>query len=249
MRTRLLYLEDPRMVECSATILDIVRDEAGLAAELSVSPYFPKGGGALSDVGFLDSPDARMRVDKVLPINGRILHYGHMVEGAFSVGDDITASIDTKSREYNSRLHSGGEIICAAVHELGKRWAVTAAAHVPGQARVAFRTDLAPDEVAAFVIALKQRVVEIVERDEPVLTFLDVPEDEVRRLCTLDGDGLEGKKGGIRLVSPVRGFFRPCMGAHVTSTGQIGGIEFRKTRLKSGELSIGYELAVSDRQS
>ncbi|WP_375398127.1 hypothetical protein [uncultured Sphingomonas sp.] len=66
--------------------------------------------------------------------------------------------------------------------------------------------------------------------------------EEARRLCALDARTIEQKRGALRLVSPVRGFFRPCTGAHLQRTGEIGAVVFRKVRLRDGELSINYEL-------
>lgn len=243
MSTRLLYLEDSSLTACKATILDLRQDESGVAAILSVSPFYPKGGGAGSDVGRLTGLRGRMEVRRVVTIDGEVLHWGDRIEGELRVGEDVEAVIDVEVRRRNARLHTGGEVICAAVHELGRRWPVTAAAHMPGQARVAFACNLEPEEVAEFIERLKARVAEIIQRDETVLTFLDVPESEVRSLCPLDADGLQDKKGGLRLVSPVRGFHRPCMGAHLSSTGAIGGLALRKARLRNGELSITYDLA------
>ncbi len=240
--TRLIYLEDPSATECQTTLLSLRREEERWAGMVDASPFYPKGGGAPSDTGWLIGPSGRMRVSLVLASDGVVRHLGEVVDGALQEGEQITALIDADARLRNSRIHSGGEVICAAVHELGKCWAVTAASHIPGQSRVAFQCDLAPGDVADFVAALHAQVADIVERDEPVLTFLDVSEEEVLRLCTLEGDALEGKKGGIRLVSPVRGFFRPCMGVHVERTGQIGTVQFRKTRLRDCELSIGYDV-------
>lgn len=241
--TKLLYLQNAGTAACAATVMAVSRDELGLAVVLDVSPFYPKGGGQPSDVGWVAGPSGRMRVERVIMSDDRVLHYGEMVKGDISPGDRVEASIDVEVRRGNARLHTGGEVICAAVHELGKRWPVSAASHVPSQARVAFMADLEAEELPGFMAQLEHKIADIVGRDEPVLTFLDVPEDEVRRLCPLDQDGLASKTGGIRLVSPVRGFHRPCMGAHLASTGEVGTISIRKARIKNHELSISYEAA------
>jgi Ser-tRNA(Ala) deacylase AlaX len=173
--------------------------------------------------------------------DGRVVHRGNMV-GELCEGDSVVAAIDSEWRQTTARVHSAGELICAAVHELGKRWQVSAASHVPGQSRVAFTSNLRPEELAIFVDALKARVSELVRRDEPVRASLDVDELEARSLCPLDADSLGSKKGGIRLISPIPGFHRPCTGAHVARTGDIGEIQFRKTRLRDGDLSITYDI-------
>ncbi|MES2441201.1 MAG: alanyl-tRNA editing protein [Pseudomonadota bacterium] len=242
MSTQLLYLEDPSITESISTVRALRVEASGLAVVLDTSPYFPKGGGQPSDEGWITGPNGRVKICRVSTAEDGVWHYGEIVDGEIAEGDRVIAAIDVEVRLRNARLHSGGEAICAAIYELGKRWQVTAASHVPGQSRVAFMTDLDGDDLPGFLDQLKRQVADIVERDEPVLTFLDVPEEEVRRLCPLDADDLTSKMGGLRLVSPVRGFHRPCMGAHVTRTGEIGAIEFRKVRIRNGDLSISYDL-------
>jgi Ser-tRNA(Ala) deacylase AlaX len=185
-----------------------------------------------------------MRVQSVAYAPDRsIVHWGRMDAGAFSVGDTITATIDPVFRARSSRIHSAGEIICAAVFELGKRWKVTAASHALGQARVAFACDLRDEGVADFVHRLEQQVGAIVDRDDLVKTFLDVPEARVKELCPLESIEHVPSGEGIRLVSPAPGFYRPCMGAHVSRTGEVGKVIFTKARVKKGELSVSYDVS------
>jgi Ser-tRNA(Ala) deacylase AlaX len=241
--SELLYLADAGIHRCEATILSVVEEAEGRGLVLDRTPFFVKGGGQPSDIGTLTGPRGHMEVLQVVNVGeDLVVHRGTMI-GEFREGDPVVAAIDTDWRKTTARVHSAGEVICAAVHELGKRWPVSAASHVPGQSRVAFTTDLTPGDLASFVDALQARVCDIVRRNERVLTSLNVNEGEAKRLCPLDAASLTSKKGGIRLVSPTRGFYRPCTGAHVTRTGEIGVVHFRKTRLREGDLSINYEVA------
>jgi Ser-tRNA(Ala) deacylase AlaX len=194
-------------------------------------------------VGLITGEYGQMAVRQVSRTAEGVVHCGKMIEGRLRGGDRVLATIDRDIRRKHARLHTAGETICAAVAALGRRWPVTAASHIPGQSRVAFATDLVPDEVPAFIELLKAHFLDIVRKDEEVLTLYDVAPDEARRLCALDAASIDGKCGPLRLVSPVRDFFRPCLGAHLQRTSEIGSIEFRKARLRHGELSISYELA------
>jgi len=240
--TTLLYLQDPLAMSCEATLLDIAEADTETVIVLDQTPFYPRGGGQASDTGWIRGAEGEMEVRVAsLADDGRVLHVGN-VQGRLSGGERVLLEVNRPARRLNSRLHTGGEVLCAAVSRLGKNWHVTAACHIPGQSRVAFASDLAPDQLNAFTQALVAEVQAIVAADYAVETFLDVPVEEAARLCPLDADSLETKKGGLRLVSPVPGFYRPCLGAHLLRTGEIGGVRFRKARLRGREISISYEV-------
>ncbi|MEJ0061458.1 MAG: alanine--tRNA ligase-related protein [Terricaulis sp.] len=244
MKTRLLYLENPLLIESVCIVAAVAAREGQVGVVLDKSPFYPKGGGQPCDVGWLSGSDGRMHVQSVTYAPDRsVVHWGQMDNGAFNVGDILTATIDGSFRARSSRVHSAGEVICAGVFELGKRWKVTAASHAPGQSRVAFACDLRDDEAQDFVRRLEQQVSEIVDRNDVVETFLDVPEERVKELCPLESIAHVPEGEGIRLVSPAPGFFRPCMGAHVSRTGDVGRVLFTKARVKKGELSVTYDVA------
>lgn len=243
MKTRLLYLEYPSVTESECQVLDMAWEGADVAVVVDRTPFYPKGGGQPSDRGWLTAPGIKMRVEKAfLSEDRRVLHCGRFEEGTFKIGQEARAAIDADARSLNSRVHTAGEVICGAVHRLGRRWVVSAAGHVPGQSRVAFQTDLSDPELAPFVVALQQVVEEIVARNYEVRTHLDVPADEVMRLCPLEPIDHLPEGAGIRLVSPCPDFYRPCLGAHLTHTGDIGRVVFKKARLKKRELSLTYDV-------
>ncbi|HET9637681.1 MAG TPA: alanyl-tRNA editing protein [Allosphingosinicella sp.] len=240
--SELLYLVDAGIHRCEARIRSVVEEAEVLGLILDRTPFFVKGAGQPSDVGIITGPRGHMDVLQVVRLaDDRVVHRGKLV-GGFREGDSVVAAIDSEWRRTTARVHTAGELICAAVYQLGRRWQVSAASHVPGQSRVAFTSDLTLNELATFVDALKAQVSELVRRDEPVRASLDVDENEAKRLCPLDADSFGSKKGGIRLISPIPGFHRPCTGAHVARTGDIGEIHFRKTRLRDGDLSITYDV-------
>lgn len=246
MTTKLLYLANPGAWQCETRLIAVHGLPEGTAIELAVSPFFPRGGGQPSDTGLVIGASGEMQVNNVSrDFEGGVPHCGRIITGQFAVGEPVRAMIDRDVRLRNSRLHTAGELICAATVELGRRWPVTAASHIPGQSRVAFATDLTPESAVSFVEDFKTQFHAIVARDEPVQIMNDVSADQARRLCPLDASSIEEKRGPLRLVSPVPGFFRPCTGAHLQRTGEVGEIVFRKFRLKSGELSISYDLGPS----
>lgn len=249
MNTKLRYLETPAPLTCESVVENVAFEFPRLTLALAETPFFPKGGGQPCDIGVIEGAGFKMNVDRVLLEDGVALHSGILASGeAPQVGARVWASADYEHRSLTARTHTGGEVICAAVHELGRRWVVTAAGHVPGQSRVAFEADgLDNAQVQAFTAELAAMVHTIIGRDSEVRTFLDVPEDEVRRLCPLEPLDHLPAGAPIRLVFPAPGFFRPCMGAHVARAGDVGEVTFKKVRLRDGELSISYDVAHTER--
>lgn len=241
--SKLLYLENSTIKSAFGIVLEVNATPDGCAVVLDATPFYVKGGGQPSDTGMLIGDTGQFQVMQVIRVDGMVQHAGKMLEGNLRTNDLVVATIDVEVRRRHSRLHTAGEAICAAVHELGRRWPVTAASHVPGQARVAFACDLMPEEVAGFAEQLQHRFEEIVASDTPIVARTGVAIEEAQRLCPMDADALSNKADPIRLISPIPGFYRPCMGAHLERCGQIGEIAFRKFRLRNGELSISYDLA------
>jgi Ser-tRNA(Ala) deacylase AlaX len=246
MMTTLLYLDRPEAMRCVASVEAVIWDEANPSLVLDVSCFFSRSGGQPSDRGRILGPAGEMQVERVIRSEDGTVHHLGSIRGTFEVGHRVEAQIDEDWRRLTARTHSAGEILCAAVHELGRRWTVGAASHVPGQSRVSFYTDLGPGQLDEFVGALRERVQGIIARDEEVLTIQNVSEAEAARLCAMDQAILREKKGKIRLVSPTRGFFRPCTGSHVRRTSEIGQIHFRKVRLRGAELSVAYDVQLDD---
>ena len=243
--TDLLYLQDTNLTECECHVAAQTTVDGKTALVLNQSPFYPKGGGQPADIGVIIGASGRFRVEDVRkdPGNDEVLHIGRFEHGEIIVGESAKARIDRAVRFRNARLHTSGEVIAAVVHRMGKRWPITAASHIPGQARVAFKADITQDELPAFINEFEAQFRAIRDEDHPVIARLDVSEEEAVELCPLDVEALREKSSGIRLISPATGFCRPCLGAHLNRTSEIGEIEFRKIRLKKGELSISYDLA------
>lgn len=242
--SELLYLRDSTIMRARCILLELRPVAQGYAAILDATPFYVKGGGQPSDTGTLIGANGQMVVAQVVRApDGEVFHIGELPAGQLVPGDEMLAAVDVDVRQRHARLHTAGEVICAAMHELGLRWPVTTAGHVPSQAWVAFATDLETRDVAELAERLKAQFSAIVARDTPVVTRMNVSVEEAQRLCPMDFETLARKTEPIRLVSPIPGFSRPCMGAHLERTGQVGAIAFRKFRLRAGELSISYDLA------
>lgn len=242
MKTELLYLSEPDRRACEARILAIEPRQEGLGLIVDQTPAYPKGGGQPSDRGKVRGPLGLLEFDLVSrDPSGAIIHFGRSVKGRFAVGDRVQIEIDSLSRSISSRLHTAGELICAAVAKIGPDWAVGAASHVPGQARVAFHVTTTPPELTLFRDDLLRHLNALVDAGHPVRTiFVDAPE-KLAELCPA-----EAMKAfpawPVRMVSPAPAFWRPCLGAHCENTAEVGPIHLQKIRIRDGELSISYSV-------
>ena len=149
-----------------------------VAVEVDVSPFYPQGGGQPSDTGFIEAPHGRLVVLEVSRTSeGIALHHGRVVDGRLEIGD-LAVPLSISRSGDGARLHTAGGVICDATAELGRRWPVTAASHVPGQSRVAFATDLTGEEVPGFMDELKRRFAARAQRSACLLDLLH--EDRAR---------------------------------------------------------------------
>jgi len=125
-RTNCLYLEDASTRECDVTVIRVTRclDDDGVTIVLDRTIFYPKSGGQPCDTGVLTVSKCagthHMPIDRVRISDGVVEHF--VIAQAKSVlfpGTMVTLRIDDAVRTLNTRLHSAGELICAAVRNVG----------------------------------------------------------------------------------------------------------------------------------
>ena len=198
--------------------LEPVGDSAFLA-KLRESPFYPAGGGQVSDAGFVENEETgaraeleeayRFEEDQVLLFRG---------EG-FASGDRVRAVVPWSHRFPTMANHTATHLLHRALQEtLGEHVRQAGSAVRPDKLRFDFTHTqaLTPDQRAA----LEERVNEKIFENLPVRAFV-TPIEEARRLGAMM---LFGEKYGdeVRVVE-VPGFSRElCGGTHVRSTAEIG---------------------------
>ncbi|MBA2475300.1 MAG: alanine--tRNA ligase [Actinobacteria bacterium] len=206
--------------EVLTTIAALEALEDGLfQAKLHESPFYPEGGGQVSDRGFVEHEGTGTRAelvkavrvgeDQVLTLRG---------EG-FAVGDRVRAVVPWSVRFPTAANHTATHLLHAALREvLGEHVQQAGSAVRPDKLRFDFTHGqaLSPDERDA----VERRVNEKVFEGLPVRTFV-TPIAEARRLgATM----LFGEKYGedVRVVE-IPTFSRElCGGTHVRSTAEVG---------------------------
>jgi alanyl-tRNA synthetase len=187
-------------------------------AKLYESPFYPEGGGQVTDAGELEKEGGarailraayRLEDDQVLLFEG----------SGFAAGDRVRAVVPWRVRFPTMANHTATHLLHAALREvLGEHVHQAGSAVRPDKLRFDFTHSqaLTPDERAA----VEQRVNEAVFANHPVRTFI-VPIAEARNLGAMM---LFGEKYGdeVRVVE-VEGVSRElCGGTHVRTTAEIG---------------------------
>ena len=195
-------------------------DDRHFLAKLRESPFYPAGGGQVTDAGTIeldgdpatvaDLVDAyRLDSDQVLLFRG----------SGFATGDRVLARVPWSVRVPTMANHTGTHLLHQALREvLGEHVRQAGSAVRPDKLRFDFTHEqaLTGDEREA----VERRVNELVFENRPVHVF-ETPIDEARALgvTMLFGE----KYGEIVRVVEVPGYsIELCGGTHVSSSAQVG---------------------------
>jgi alanyl-tRNA synthetase len=188
-------------------------------AKLRESPFYPEGGGQVTDTGFIELVESGARAelkdafrfedDQALLLEG---------EG-FAAGDRVRAVVDWSARFPTMANHTATHLLHEALREvLGAHVRQAGSAVRPDKLRFDFTHPQAL--TAEERERVEQRVNEKIFENPPVHTFV-TPLEEARKLGAMM---LFGEKYGedVRVVE-VPGFSRElCGGTHVRWTAEIG---------------------------
>jgi alanyl-tRNA synthetase len=194
-------------------------DDGTFQAKLERSPFYPEGGGQVSDFGYIEHEESGARADLIRATrvgDDQVLTF----EGnGFADGDRVRAVVPWSVRFPTMANHTATHLLHQALRDLlGDQVRQAGSAVRPDKLRFDFTYDkaLTPEEREQ----LEQAVNEKVFQNLPVRTFV-TPIDEARKLgATM----LFGEKYGdeVRVVE-IDDYSRElCGGTHVRSTAEIG---------------------------
>jgi alanyl-tRNA synthetase len=195
-------------------------DDDHFLAKLRESPFYPSGGGQVTDAGTIELDDGsgttaelvdayRLGDDQALLFRGT----------GFAAGDRVRARVPRGVRFPTMANHTGTHVLHQALRDvLGDHVHQAGSAVRPDKLRFDFTHEqaLTADEREA----VERRVNELVFENLPVHVF-ETPIDEARRLgaTMLFGE----KYGDIVRVVEIPGYsIELCGGTHVSSTAEIG---------------------------
>ena len=189
-------------------------------AKLRESPFYPAGGGQVTDQGWIErDDDAGVRAelgdayrfddDQALLLRGT----------GFATGDRVRAVVPWRVRFPTMANHTATHLLQAALREvLGDHVTQAGSAVRPDKLRFDFThsSQLTPEERAA----IEERVNRVVFANAPVHTF-ETTLDEARALGAM---ALFGEKYGevVRVVDIEGTSTELCGGTHVRTTAEIG---------------------------
>ena len=100
-----LYLTAPEMLECTARVVSCTPNKNdGYDLETDRTPFFPEGGGQLSDIGTVYDPmQGFVPVTHCFEANGTVLH---RTGKPFSVGEIVTLKVDVHIKSFGCEMEN-----------------------------------------------------------------------------------------------------------------------------------------------
>ena len=201
----------------------VVRATAGangtLLAKLEESPFYPAGGGQISDAGVVETGSGVARVTEVFRLAGDQVLALEPLTGEIAEGEPARAKVERETRLATMRNHTATHLLHAALRErLGDH--VRQAGSYVGPDKLRFDFTHGERLSAEELRDVEARVNGWIAQAAPVRA-LETTLDEARALGAM---ALFGEKYGdwVRMVE-VDGVSRElCGGTHVSSTAEIG---------------------------
>ena len=84
---------------------------------IDTSPFYPEGGGQISDTGVMENKKTKLSVLYVQKINNVIIHTVRVVSGKLSIGDKLNSKIDDDKRKKITINHSSTHLLNQALRD------------------------------------------------------------------------------------------------------------------------------------
>ena len=119
---------------------------ADVLAKLEESPFYPEGGGQVSDTGIVEAPSGRARVVDVYRVGDDQALALEPLEGEIAPGDAVRAAVERDTRLATMRNHTATHLLHAALRErLGTHVRQAGSVRGPGQAALRLHARRAPE--------------------------------------------------------------------------------------------------------
>ncbi|KCZ81050.1 hypothetical protein H312_01536 [Anncaliia algerae PRA339] len=218
--TELIYFNDQEILQAKAQVKNIIIEKNALITDRT--PFYPKGGGQLSDVGIIKNNAFHCQVINVCKENDMIYHIIANSTGEINVNDNVDMIVDSKVRNLHSRLHSAGHIIDIALFslEFSKNVTVTRACHYPKESSVSYLGKLVYTKEDTLRM-IQEKCDELINEDIKI----EILHEENNMRYTF-----------------IKGYKIACGGTHVKSSKEIGKLILKKIVLKKEEFRISYDV-------
>lgn len=201
MHAEKTFWKDPYLVELSAVITGVDRDEVTLDRTI----FYAASGGQESDTGTIGG-------HKVLDAEKRGKEIFYTLEGPHGLKtlDAVIMKIDWPRRYKLMRLHFAAEIVLELTNQLFGRPAKTGANISEGKARLDFMWE---GRISDIFPVLLEHAARIIDANLPITSAYSDPAQE-RRYWEIDG------------FAKV-----PCGGTHLRRTGEVGRIRLKRDNI------------------
>ncbi|MDX6667348.1 MAG: alanyl-tRNA synthetase, partial [Solirubrobacteraceae bacterium] len=209
--------------EQRTTVGALETDDGRTLLKLVESPFYPAGGGQVSDVGDIacEHGDCRARVESVLRVGDDQALVVAIDAGELKPGERVIARVDPAARHATAANHTATHLLHAALRQrLGTHVRQAGSAVQPDKLRFDFTHNHALTEEE--LRDVEDQVNAWILENHPVRA-LTTTLDEARRLGAM---ALFGEKYGdvVRMVEVGEGDFSRelCGGTHVHATAEVG---------------------------
>ncbi|MDA7841726.1 alanine--tRNA ligase [Gammaproteobacteria bacterium] len=182
------------------------------------TPFYPEGGGQISDIGKIENDSCSLLVTNVQKINNIIVHQVIIESGSISVGDNVFLKINTKRREKIAANHSSTHLLNQALRDvLGEH--------------VEQKGSLVTDKYLRFDFSHnKALTLEEIKKIETIISFEIDSDRDTRQKISSYKDALksgalaffdEKYSDDVRVVNIGTKSMELCGGTHVSKTSSI----------------------------
>ncbi len=202
------------------TVVRALESENGtLLAKLEDSPFYPEGGGQVSDDGTVATASGRARVTGVFRLGSDQALALEPLEGEIAPGDEVHAEVERATRLATMRNHTATHLLHAALRErLGSHVRQAGSYVGPDKLRFDFSHGqrLSDEELADVEARVNGWVA-----DNLAVRAIETSLDEARALGAM---ALFGEKYGdwVRMVEVEDVSRELCGGTHLRTTGEVG---------------------------
>jgi alanyl-tRNA synthetase len=202
------------------TVLRVAEGANGwLLAKLEESPFYPEGGGQVSDRGIVETPSGRAQVVDVYRLGDDQALALEPLEGELGTGESARALVERDLRLATMRNHTATHLLHAALRERLGTHVRQAGSYVgPDKLRFDFTHGerLSPEELRD----VELRVGAWLSGNHPVRA-IETTRDEAEALGAM---ALFGEKYGdwVRMIEIEEVSRELCGGTHVAATAEIG---------------------------
>ena len=206
-------------VEADTVARAVERENGSVLVKLEDSPFYPAGGGQVSDAGTVETDSGRARVVDVFRLGSDQALALEPMEGEIAQGEAVHAKVDRDTRLATMRNHTATHLLHAALRErLGPH--VRQAGSYVGPDKLRFDFSHGERLSETELRDVEARVNGWVSASRPVRA-IEMALDEARALGAM---ALFGEKYGdwVRMVEVDDVSRELCGGTHVATTGEIG---------------------------